>query len=69
MGRAVRETVTAAFAELNEKGGIYGRRLLCRFAVAPIENGAVAFESFLDREQPFALLEVTSPAKKTPSAR
>ena len=57
MGRAVRETLTAAFDALNSEGGIYGRKLLCRFAPAQGENGGAAFESFIEREQPFALLE------------
>ena len=52
MSRAVRETLTAAFDALNREGGVYGRKLLCRFASAPIENGAAAFEAFIDREQP-----------------
>ena len=57
MSRAVRETLTAAFDALNREGGVYGRKLLCRFASAPIENGAAAFEAFIEREQPFALIE------------
>jgi ABC-type branched-subunit amino acid transport system substrate-binding protein len=57
MGRAVRETLTAAFDALNSEGGVYGRKLLCRFAPAQGENGGAAFESFIEREQPFALLE------------
>lgn len=57
MNRAVRETLTAAFDALNREGGVYGRKLLCRFASARSENGAAAFESFIEREQPFALLE------------
>src|SRR5438045_2933928 len=57
MNRAVRETLTAAFDALNHEGGVYGRTLVCRFASAPGENGAEAFESFIEREQPFALLE------------
>ena len=57
MSRAVRETLTAAFDALNHEGGVYGRKLLCRFASAPIENDAAAFESFIEREQPFALIE------------
>jgi ABC-type branched-subunit amino acid transport system substrate-binding protein len=57
MSRALRETLTAAFDTLNREGSVYGRKLLCRFASAPEENGAAAFEAFLEREQPFALLE------------
>jgi ABC-type branched-subunit amino acid transport system substrate-binding protein len=57
MNRAVRETLTAAFDALNREGGVYGRKLLCRFTSAQGENGAAAFESFIEREQPFALLE------------
>ena len=56
MSRAVRQTLTAAFDALNREGGIYGRKLLCRFAPAAETNGAEAFESFIEREQPFALL-------------
>ncbi|PYI93655.1 MAG: hypothetical protein DME97_05200 [Verrucomicrobia bacterium] len=57
MNRAVRETLTAAFDALNREGGVYGRKLLCRFTSAQGENGAAAFDSFIEREQPFALLE------------
>jgi ABC-type branched-subunit amino acid transport system substrate-binding protein len=57
MNRAVRETLMAAFEALNREGGVYGRKLLCRFTSAPGENGAAAFESFVEREQPFALLK------------
>jgi ABC-type branched-subunit amino acid transport system substrate-binding protein len=57
MHRAVRETLAAAFDALNREGGIYGRKLLCRFTSAQGENGAPAFDSFIEREQPFALLE------------
>lgn len=57
MSRAVRETLTAAFDALNREGGVYGRKVLCRFTSAPGENGSAAFESFIEREQPFALLE------------
>jgi ABC-type branched-subunit amino acid transport system substrate-binding protein len=57
MSRAVRETLTAAFDGINRDGGIYGRKLVFRFASASAENGASAFEAFIEREQPFALLE------------
>jgi ABC-type branched-subunit amino acid transport system substrate-binding protein len=57
MNRAARETLMAAFDALNREGGVYGRKILCRFTSAQGENGAAAFESFIEREQPFALLE------------
>jgi ABC-type branched-subunit amino acid transport system substrate-binding protein len=57
MSRAVRETLTAALNALNREGGVYGRKLICRFAFAQGENAAAAFESFIEREQPFVLLE------------
>lgn len=57
MGRAIRETLTATFDAFNREGGIYGRKILCRFASAQEAKGASAFEAFIEREQPFALLE------------
>jgi ABC-type branched-subunit amino acid transport system substrate-binding protein len=56
MGRAIRETLTAAFDALNREGGVYGRKIFCRFASAPEQNSVSAFEAFIEREQPFALL-------------
>lgn len=57
LSRTVRETLTAAFDALNREGGIYGRKLLCRFTSAQGGNGAAVVEDFIEREQPFALLE------------
>ncbi|HKP02667.1 MAG TPA: ABC transporter substrate-binding protein [Chthoniobacterales bacterium] len=57
MSRAVRETLTAAFDEINLAGGVYGRKLLGCFVSAPLGAGAAALDEFIAREQPFALLE------------
>ena len=57
MSRAVRETLAAAFDALNREGGVYGRKLLCRFWSAQVKKEAAAFEAFIEREQPFALLD------------
>ena len=55
---AAEEVLRALAAEINDKGGLYGRKL--RFvriapAGAPAERAA-ALAAFLDREQPFALV-------------
>ena len=55
-GLAIRETLLAAFDEVNRTGGIYGRRLECRFATAPEQGLVGAWESFLAQEKPFAVL-------------
>jgi branched-chain amino acid transport system substrate-binding protein len=55
-GLAIRETLLAAFDEVNRTGGIYGRRLECRFATAPDQGLVRAWEAFLAQEKPFAVL-------------
>ena len=56
MSRAVRETLTAAFDEINRDGGIYGRKLVCGFFSAAPGASAAALDDFISRERPFALL-------------
>jgi ABC-type branched-subunit amino acid transport system substrate-binding protein len=57
MNRALRETLTSVFAALNEEGGLYGRKIVCRFAPATEANNLATLETFLDTVRPFALLE------------
>jgi ABC-type branched-subunit amino acid transport system substrate-binding protein len=57
MSRAARETLTAAFDEINRNGGIYGRKLVCSFVSAPPGASATALDEFIAREQPFVLVE------------
>src|SRR5205085_5950193 len=57
VGGVARESLAAARDAPNSAGCIYGRNLLCRFAPAQGENGGAAFAPFIEREQPFALLE------------
>ncbi len=54
--RAVRETLTAVFDDVNRHGGIYGRKLVAAFASAPPENSAAALDEFITRVQPFVLI-------------
>src|SRR5882724_6951014 len=51
-GPAVRAALTAFFATLNNKGGVYGRRVDLSFAESP----ATTLSTFLQRETVFALL-------------
>jgi ABC-type branched-subunit amino acid transport system substrate-binding protein len=57
MNRALRETLTAVFARVNDEGGIYGRKIVCEFSTAPESMRAEALRSFIEREKPFALVE------------
>ncbi len=54
---AVRKTITGYFESVNQGGGIYGRRLDPLFGEShgPAEERAAALQSFVEREQPFAL--------------
>lgn len=56
MGQAVRAALTARFEQLNQQGGLYGRRLEPRFLEAPAAAGQRKgwTADFLDREQVFA---------------
>jgi ABC-type branched-subunit amino acid transport system substrate-binding protein len=57
MCRALRETLAAAFQQVNDRGGLYGRKILCAFNTAPQFSRAESFQRFIEREQPFALVE------------
>lgn len=57
MHRALHETLTAAFEQINDKGGLYGRKILCDFNTAPQFSRAESFQKFIQQEQPFALVE------------
>jgi ABC-type branched-subunit amino acid transport system substrate-binding protein len=57
MHRALRETLTVAFEQVNQEGGLYGRKILCEFGTAPQSMRAEAFQKFIQQEQPFALVE------------
>jgi ABC-type branched-subunit amino acid transport system substrate-binding protein len=57
MYRALRETLAAAFQQVNDGGGLYGRKILCAFNTASHFSRAESFQKFVEREQPFALLE------------
>jgi ABC-type branched-subunit amino acid transport system substrate-binding protein len=56
MGQAVRAALTARFEQLNQQGGLYGRRLEPRFLEAPAaaDQRKAWTADFLDREQVFA---------------
>ena len=58
MNRAVKSVLAAYFREVNDRGGIYGRRLelLCFEAPASAEDRAVASRRFLMRQETFALV-------------
>jgi ABC-type branched-subunit amino acid transport system substrate-binding protein len=57
-GEPVREALSAFFDRLNERGGIYGRRVELRFAEVPErpQDRARALAAFLDAEPVLALL-------------
>ena len=57
MNRALRETLTAVFARVNDEGAIYGRKIICEFNAAPESMRAEALRRFIEREKPFALVE------------
>jgi len=56
MGQAVRAALAARFEQLNQQGGLYGRRLEPRFLEAPVaaDQRKAWTADFLDREQVFA---------------
>ena len=56
--RPVRDALSAFFDDLNDQGGIYGRRIKLRWAEAPArrEDRAPAFGRFLDGEPMFAVV-------------
>ncbi|HEY9421940.1 MAG TPA: ABC transporter substrate-binding protein, partial [Thermoanaerobaculia bacterium] len=56
MGQAVRSALTARFEELNQSGGLYGRRIEPRFleAPGPPEQRRAWASDFLEREEVFA---------------
>jgi len=58
MRRSIRETLLAFAGEMNDAGGIYGRKLELCFGTAPEEPRlrANAVRDFVDKEQPFALV-------------
>ncbi len=58
MGRAMRSVLEAYFAAVNERGGIYGRRLELRVLDAPAEAAEreARLARFLDEEEVFALV-------------
>lgn len=56
MGEAVRAALSARFAEVDERGGLYGRRIELRFleAPGPPAQRRAATADFLDREPVFS---------------
>ena len=52
----VAAALTAYFADLNQAGGIYGRRVDLRIVECPDFNCAATLQHFVDRETPVALI-------------
>jgi ABC-type branched-subunit amino acid transport system substrate-binding protein len=57
MHRALRETLQVALQKINDEGGLYGRKIFCLFDTAPQSSRVQSWQEFIQREQPFALLE------------
>ena len=55
--KAVRDTLSAYFARINEGGGIFGRRIDARFTTTSgsPEERAAALDKYIEAEQPFAI--------------
>lgn len=62
MGEAMEKTVLAYFAEINEKGGIYGRKIELVADRTPSGGASAAhFQRFIAEKQPFAMVTPHTP--------
>jgi ABC-type branched-subunit amino acid transport system substrate-binding protein/cytochrome c553 len=63
IGAAIREVIEAYFREVNDGGGVYGRRLELAVREIPSAEEAApeALQEWLDEQQPFALVSPFTP--------